>query len=124
MCSNKPKQQNKQRKLLPGEVPKPTAAGLTPEELKNNRALFEKMSGLADQFVSNGEADIYQETYERLKFKLDLAQPSTTSKTTDAAFDMYGDTDVSASVNKPTTDTPSKMNLLDGRQLTRFNGYF
>ena len=110
--SNKPKQQTKQRKLLPGEVPKPTATGLTPEELKNNRALFEKMSGLADQFVSNGEADIYQETYERLKFKLDHAQPSTT---TDAAFDMYGDTDVSASVNKTTTDTKSKMNLFDRR---------
>ncbi|CAF0966942.1 unnamed protein product [Adineta ricciae] len=112
LSNNKPKQQNKQRKLLPGEVPKPTATGLTPEELKNNRALFEKMSGLADQFVSNGEADIYQETYERLKFKLDHAQSSATSTTTSAAFDMYGDTDVSASVSKTTTDTKISSEVL------------
>jgi len=64
------------------------------------------MSGLADQFVSNGELDIYQETYERLKSKFDRLQPSTTSKlTTDSAFDMYGDSDVSLSVNKPTSST-------------------
>lgn len=55
------------------------------------------MSGLADQFVSNGELDIYQETYERLKSKLDRLQ------TTDSSFDMYGDGDVQSSINKPTT---------------------
>jgi hypothetical protein len=57
------------------------------------------MSGLADQFVSNGELDIYQETYERLKSKLDRLQ----SKTTDSSFDMYGDNDISSSVNNPTS---------------------
>jgi hypothetical protein len=64
------------------------------------------MSGLADQFVSNGELDIYQETYERLKSKFDRLQTSTTSKTTtttDSLFDMYGDTDIPTSVNNPTT---------------------
>lgn len=63
------------------------------------------MSGLADQFVSNGEADIYQETYERLKSKLDRLQASTVSKTTDPEFDMYGDSDIALSVSKPTTAT-------------------
>jgi CD2 antigen cytoplasmic tail-binding protein 2 len=59
------------------------------------------MSGLADQFVSNGELDIYQETYERLKSKLDRLQSSTISKTTDSSFDMYGDSEVTSSVNNP-----------------------
>lgn len=63
------------------------------------------MSGLADQFVSNGELDIYQETYERLKSKFDRLQSSTIPKTTDSSFDMYGDSDVSSSVNNPTTTT-------------------
>lgn len=62
------------------------------------------MSGLADQFVSNGELDIYQETYERLKSKLDRLQ---NPKTMDSAFDMYGDADIQSSVNKPTTTTTS-----------------
>ena len=113
--SNKPKQPNKQRKLLPGEVPKPAAVEQTPEELKKSKALLEQMSGLADQFVSNGEADIYQETYERLKSKLDRSQASTTSKTTASEFDMYGDTDVTSSVNKPTT-SESKGNAREGLQ--------
>jgi len=63
------------------------------------------MSGLANQFVSNGELDIYQETYERLKSKLDRFQSSTTA----SSFDMYGDHDVSSSVNNSTSnDTNSK----------------
>jgi CD2 antigen cytoplasmic tail-binding protein 2 len=63
------------------------------------------MSGLANQFVSNGELDIYQETYERLKSKLDRLQSSTTA----SSFDMYGDHDVSSSVNNSTSnDTNSK----------------
>ena len=104
MFSNKPKQPGKQRKLLPGEIPAPTATPLTPEELKKYKLLLDEMSGLADQFVSNGELDIYQETYERLKSKLDRLQSSNSSRTTTgAAFDMYGDSDVSESVNKPST---------------------
>ena len=47
---------------------------LTPEELKKNKILLEEMTGLADQFVSNGQLDIYQETYEQLKTKLDHLQ--------------------------------------------------
>jgi CD2 antigen cytoplasmic tail-binding protein 2 len=97
--SNKSKQPGKQRKLLPGEIPVATNAQLTPEELKKHKLLLEEMSGLADQFVSNGELDIYQETYERLKSKLDRLQ------TTDSSFDMYGDSDVTSSINNPTTTT-------------------
>jgi len=63
------------------------------------------MSGLADQFVSNGELDIYQETYERLKTKLDRLQSSTSSKTTNSSFDMYGDSDISSSTNNPTSSS-------------------
>jgi hypothetical protein len=106
--SNKPKQQGKQRKLLPGEIPAAKVPEQTPEELKKNKLLLEEMSGLADQFVSNGDPDIYQETYERLKSKFDRLQPSTTSKsTTNSEFDMYGDSDVSSSINKPTDASPA-----------------
>ena len=66
------------------------------------------MSGFADQFVSNGDPDIYQETYERLKSKFDRLQSSTTSKfTTNSEFDMYGDSDVSSSTTKPTDASPA-----------------
>ena len=63
------------------------------------------MSGLADQFVSNGELDIYQETYERLKSKYDRLQSSSIKNNAD--FDMYGDSDITSSINKPTTDNPT-----------------
>ena len=63
------------------------------------------MSGLANQFVSNGELDIYQETYERLKSKLDRLQSSSTSITTNSTFDMYGDNDVTSSTNNPALST-------------------
>ncbi|UJR13398.1 hypothetical protein I4U23_000413 [Adineta vaga] len=112
IANNKPKQQGKQRKLLPGEVPKPAAIEQTPEELKKNKLLLEEMSGLANQFVSNGEADIYQETYERLKSKLDRLQSSTTSKVTTSTFDMFGDSDISTSINKPTTETKPSSEVL------------
>jgi hypothetical protein len=70
------------------------------------------MSGLADQFVSNGELDIYQETYERLKSKLDRHQTSTFPKTTtDSGFDMYGDGDISSSTNKQTSTDHSSVTL-------------
>ncbi|CAF2634990.1 unnamed protein product [Rotaria sp. Silwood2] len=104
ISNNKPKQQWKQRKPLPGEIQTVKTVEQTPEELKKNKLLLEEMSGLADQFVSNGELDIYQETYERLKTKLDRLQSSNSSKTTtDSAFNMYGDSDVSSSVNKSTS---------------------
>lgn len=101
----KSKQREKQRKLLPGEVPPAAAIEQTPEELKKSKLMLEEMSGLADQFVSNGELDIYQETYERLKSKLDRLQSSASSTTASSAFDMYGDTDVASSINssKPST---------------------
>ena len=98
--SNKGKPAGKQRKLLPGEVAPAAVPEKTPEEIKKNKLILDEMSGLADQFVSNGELDIYQETYERLKSKLDRLQ---TPKTTDVSFDMYGDSDVQSSVNRPTT---------------------
>ena len=70
------------------------------------------MSDLADQFVSNGEFNIYQETYERLKSKFNRPQLSITSKTTtDSIFDIYSDSDISSSVIKQTlssADTNSK----------------
>jgi hypothetical protein len=72
--------------------------------LKKNKLLLEEMSGLADQFVSNGELDIYQETYERLKSKLDRLQSSTSKTTTNSSFDMYGDSDVTSSINKSSSD--------------------
>jgi hypothetical protein len=70
------------------------------------------MSGFADQFVSDGQLDIYQETYERLKSKLDRFQSSINSTTTNSAFDMYGDNDVSSSANNPSSsaDTNGKTN--------------
>ena len=89
----KPKPREKQRRLLPGEVAAPVPMEQSAEEMQKSKADLEEMSGLADQFVSNGQLDIYQETYERLKSKLERVQSS---------FDMYGDNDVSVSANKPT----------------------
>ncbi|CAF1094233.1 unnamed protein product [Rotaria sp. Silwood1] len=106
LSNNKPKQQWKQRKPLPGEIPIAKNIEQTSEELKKNKLLLEEMSGLANQFVSNGELDIYQETYERLKAKLDRLQSSSNSTTTtNSTFDMYADSDISSSVNKPTSST-------------------
>ncbi|CAM4852836.1 unnamed protein product [Rotaria socialis] len=101
--SNKSKQRIKQRKPLPGEIPTALPAELNPEELKKNKLLLEDMTGLADQFVSNGQIDIYQETYEQLKTKFDRRQSSTSSSTTNLAFDMYGDNDVSSSITNSTS---------------------
>ena len=64
----------KQRKPLLAEIPTALSVELTSEELKRNKLLLEEMTGLADQFVSNGQLDIYQETYEQLKTKLEHLQ--------------------------------------------------
>lgn len=108
--NNKSKQAKKPRRLLPGEVAAETAPEQTPEEIKKNKLLLDEMSGLADQFVSNGELDIYQETYERLNSKLERLQSS--AITTDSSFDMYGDSDVSASTTKPKETNPSPAAVL------------
>jgi len=110
--SNKSKQRvrQNQRKPLPGELPTTPVVEQTPEELKKNKLLLEEMTGLADQFVSNGQLDIYQETFERLKAKLDRFQSSSSSATSMApVFDMYGDSDVVSSINtsNPTTTNNS-----------------
>ena len=87
----KPKPREKQRRLLPGEVAAPVPMEQSAEEIQKGKALLEEMSGLANQFVSNGQLDIYQETYERLKAKLDRLQTT---------FDMYGESDVNVSTTK------------------------
>ncbi len=97
--SNKSKKRLKQRKPLPGEIPTVLSVELTPEELKKNKFLLEEMTGLADQFLSNGQLDIYQETYEQLKTKLDHLQSSTSSSTTtNPTFDMYGSSEINSSI--------------------------
>lgn len=98
--SNKSKQRLKQRKPLPGEISTGLSIELTSEELKKNKLLLEEMTGLADQFVSNGQLDIYQETYEQLKTKLDQLQSSTSNSTINPMFDMYGDSDITLSTNR------------------------
>ncbi|CAF0733994.1 unnamed protein product [Rotaria sordida] len=100
--SNKSKQRIKQRKPLPGEIPTASPVELTSEELKKNKLLLEEMTGLADQFVSNGQLDIYQETYEQLKKKLDRLQSSASSSTNNPTFDMYADSDITASITSST----------------------
>jgi hypothetical protein len=56
------------------------------------------MTGLADQFLSNGQLDIYQETYEQLKRKLDHLQSSASSSTINPTFDMYGDSEITSTI--------------------------
>jgi hypothetical protein len=96
--SNKSKKRIKQRKPLPGESPTVLSVELTSEELKKNKFLLEEMTGLADQFLSNGQLDIYQETYEQLKRKLDHLQSSASSSTTNPTFDMYGDNEITSTI--------------------------
>ncbi|UJR33965.1 hypothetical protein I4U23_021381 [Adineta vaga] len=60
--NNKLKQRIKQRGSFQNE--------LTSEELKKNKFLLEEMTGLVDRFVSNDQPNIYQETYEQLKTRL------------------------------------------------------
>ena len=100
--SNKSKQRIKQRKPLPGESPTILSIELTPEELKRNKFLLEEMTGLADQFVSNGQLNIYQETYEQLTTKLDHMQSSVSNSTNNQIFDMYGDSDITSSTTSLT----------------------
>jgi hypothetical protein len=57
------------------------------------------MTGLADQFVSNGQLDIYQETYEQIKTKLNHIQSSTSNSST---FDMSSDSDIVSLVTHST----------------------
>lgn len=117
--------------MLPGEVPpaESSTAESTEENAKQKQQLFNEMSGLADLFVSNGDLDIYQQTFERLKSKFDRLQP--TSTINDAQFDMYGNEDVSSSVRSTTSNpTSSSMKeirweyLTDESDLTGLQGPF
>ncbi|CAF0776713.1 unnamed protein product [Rotaria sp. Silwood1] len=112
--SNKSKQRIKQRKPLPGEISTALSVELTPEEFKKNKFLLEEMTGLADQFVSNGQLDIYQETYEQLKTRLDHLQSSASSSTNNPTFDMYGDSAIASSVtsSKLSTNKNDSSNVL------------
>ena len=56
------------------------------------------MTGLVDQFVSNCQIDIYQETYEQLKTKLDHLQSSTSNSTKNSTFNIYDNSDIISSV--------------------------
>ena len=84
------------------------------------------MSGLADLFVSNGDLDIYQETFERLKSKFDRLQSTSTSTSKEPQFDMYGEADISSSVRS--TSHPTKEirweYLTDESDLTGLQGPF
>ncbi|CAF0756859.1 unnamed protein product [Adineta ricciae] len=62
--NNRFKQRATQRQFL--------LSDLTSEESKKNKYLLEEITGLVDRFVSNGRSDIYHETYEQLKAKLNL----------------------------------------------------
>ncbi|CAF0800389.1 unnamed protein product [Adineta steineri] len=74
-ASNKSKQRIKQRKPQTEKISTiSSSVELTSEELKKNKLLLEEMTGLADQFVYNGNLAIYEETYEQLKIKLDHIQ--------------------------------------------------
>ncbi|CAF0783634.1 unnamed protein product [Adineta steineri] len=79
-ASNKSKQRIKQRKPQTEKISTVSSSvELTSEELKKNKFLLEEMTGLADQFVYNGNSAIYEETYEQLKIKLDHIQLSATN---------------------------------------------
>ncbi|CAF1084593.1 unnamed protein product [Adineta ricciae] len=60
--NNRFKQRAKQQQFL--------LSDLTSEESTKNKYLLEEITGLVDRFVSNGQPDIYHETYEQLKAKL------------------------------------------------------
>ncbi len=102
MFSNKSKQRLKQRKPISSEILTPLSIELTSEELKKNKLLLEEMTGLADQFVSNSQLDIYQQTYEQIKTKLNHIQSSTSSSTSSSTFDMYSDSDIVSLVTHST----------------------
>lgn len=87
------KEKEKIRRLLPGEIPSDlTTTELNDDDFKQNQIIFDQMSSLADQFVSNGDLDIYQETFEKLKMKFDQFNRQT-------KFDMFADEDISSSLN-------------------------
>lgn len=89
------------------------------------------MSGLADLFVSNGDLDIYQETFDRLKAKFDRLRSSSAAMK-ESQFDMYGDEDISSSVqstsnNNSTSNSTKEIRweyLTDESDLTGLQGPF
>jgi hypothetical protein len=55
------------------------------------------MTSLADQFVSSGQIDIYQETCEQLKTKFDRMQSSVSNSSNNPMFDIYSESDITSS---------------------------
>ncbi|CAF0981555.1 unnamed protein product [Didymodactylos carnosus] len=111
--SNKSKQRFRQKKTsdLPKALQTPAQQEPQPDELRKNKLLLEELTGLADQFVSDGQPDIYQETFERLKMKFDRSTINnvTTTSSNNPSFDMYGDGDPT-SLAASSTDSSSANN--------------
>ena len=63
----------------------------------SNKQLILKLTELADSILSNGNMDIYQETYEGIKYKINQSE----SKKSEADLDMFGE----VYTEKPTPNT-------------------
>ena len=74
------------------------------KDTSNNKEHISKLTELADAILSNtGNMDIYQETYEGIRFKVQKAEAGPSSKS-DADLDMFGDDFDEKDKKKPSTE--------------------
>lgn len=69
---------------------------MTPEENadKENFEKLQLLTRLADDIIQSGDMDIYQQTYEKMSFHVNLksnGRKTSPSEIADAALDMFGD---------------------------------
>ena len=83
----------------------------TPEE-KRNRELMAKLTGFADSILSrSGNMEIYEETYEKIAFKIKQLEPKSQTAIPDGvddddALDMFAES-LDSEGNKPEANPPA-----------------
>lgn len=65
--------------------------GASNDDADKNKELLLKMTGLADRIIATGDMDIYQQTYERLKFLAEKKDSKDEPASKDASFDMFAE---------------------------------
>jgi CD2 antigen cytoplasmic tail-binding protein 2 len=76
-----------------------------------DKEALDKLTGFANHFIDRGFYDIYEETYEKLKYKIDEAE--NVEKNAAKNFDIFADDVDESDLGKPSS-TNKKADVLEG----------
>jgi CD2 antigen cytoplasmic tail-binding protein 2 len=86
----------------------------TSDEAKADAESLEKLTSLANKFIEMGFYDIYEETYEKIKLKLDEEKGDKEMKKDEEEFDMFSE-NVEIETSLPKGSTSKTTNIIEDK---------